>query len=164
MSTKAVLRTRCHTDAALADMDRRFATAWRSGRSSAHVFTCESPAALFRILTPKRWELLERLQALGPTTRAGTGASPGAGHEAGPRGRNRPARGRPRREDRAWQDSGAVLGHRSGFCVACSMSDRTRLCPNTPVCQPGKPLQVRPAPQMLSIYTVAKRHLVVPQS
>ena len=68
MSTKAVLRTRRHTDAALADMDRRFATAWRSGRSSAHVFTCESPAALFRILTPKRWELLERLQALGPTT------------------------------------------------------------------------------------------------
>ena len=26
----------------------------------------ESPAALFRVLTPKRWELIERLQKLGP--------------------------------------------------------------------------------------------------
>jgi hypothetical protein len=29
------------------------------------VFTFESPAALFRVLTPKRWELVERLRALG---------------------------------------------------------------------------------------------------
>lgn len=68
MSTKAVLRIRRDAGAALADMGKRFAVAWRSGRSSAHVFTFESPAALFRLLTPKRWELIERLQALGPTS------------------------------------------------------------------------------------------------
>jgi predicted transcriptional regulator len=27
-----------------------------------------SPAALFRVLTPKRWELIERLQTTGPST------------------------------------------------------------------------------------------------
>lgn len=68
MSTKAVLRIRRDSVATMAGMGKRFATAWRSGRSSAHVFTFESPAALFRVLTPKRWELVERLQAQGPTT------------------------------------------------------------------------------------------------
>ena len=64
--TKAVLRIRRDADAALAEMGKRFTAAWKSGRASLHVFTFESPAALFRVLTPKRWELLERLQALGP--------------------------------------------------------------------------------------------------
>jgi len=32
------------------------------------VFSFESPAALFRVLSPKRWELIERLQALGPVS------------------------------------------------------------------------------------------------
>jgi len=32
------------------------------------VFSFESPAALFRVLSPKRWELIERMQALGPTS------------------------------------------------------------------------------------------------
>lgn len=68
MNTRAVLRIRRDADASLAEMGGRFVTAWRSGRSSSHVFTFESPAALFRVLTPKRWELLERLQSLGPTT------------------------------------------------------------------------------------------------
>jgi predicted transcriptional regulator len=31
----------------------------------------ESPAALFRILTAKRWELIERLQTTGPTALRG---------------------------------------------------------------------------------------------
>jgi hypothetical protein len=31
----------------------------------------ESPAALFRVLTAKRWELIERLQTTGPTTLQG---------------------------------------------------------------------------------------------
>ena len=68
MSTKAVLRIRRDVDAAMADMGKRFTTAWRTGRSSSQVFAFESPAALFRVLTPKRWELIERLQALGPTS------------------------------------------------------------------------------------------------
>jgi predicted transcriptional regulator len=66
--TKAVVRIRRDTDAALAEMGKRFSAAWKSGRSSVHVFTFESPAALFRILSPKRWELVERLQALGPVS------------------------------------------------------------------------------------------------
>jgi predicted transcriptional regulator len=65
---KAVLRIRRDADAALAEMGKRFTAAWKSGRSSAHVFAFESPAALFRVLTPKRWELVERLQALGPSS------------------------------------------------------------------------------------------------
>lgn len=73
--TKAVLRIRRNTDAALGDMGKRFTVAWKSGRSSAHVFTFESPAALFRLLSPKRWELLERLQSLGPSSLRGLARS-----------------------------------------------------------------------------------------
>jgi len=73
--TKAVLRIRRNTDAALTDMGKRFTAAWKSGRSAAHVFTFESPAALFRVLSPKRWELLERLQSLGPSSLRGLARS-----------------------------------------------------------------------------------------
>ena len=67
--TKAVLRIRRDTDAVLIEMGKRFTAAWKSGRSSsAHVFSFESPAALFRVLSPKRWELIERLQAVGHTS------------------------------------------------------------------------------------------------
>ena len=67
--TKAVLRIRRDTDAVLKEMGRRFASAWTGGRpTAAHVFSFESPAALFRVLSPKRWELIERLQRVGPTS------------------------------------------------------------------------------------------------
>jgi predicted transcriptional regulator len=72
---KAVLRIRRKTDAALADMDKRFTAAWKSGKSRAHVFTFESPAAMFRVLSPKRWEILERLQSLGPSSLRGLARS-----------------------------------------------------------------------------------------
>ncbi len=65
--TKAVLRIRRDSTAVLEEMGRRFAATWKTGRpAAAHVFSFESPAALFRVLSPKRWELIERLQALGP--------------------------------------------------------------------------------------------------
>jgi len=64
--TKAVLRIRRDAGVALAEMGKRFTAAWRGRRTTAHVFTFESPAALFRVLTPKRWELVEKLQSLGP--------------------------------------------------------------------------------------------------
>ena len=73
--TKAVLRIRRDRDAALADMGQRFTTAWTSGKSAVHVFTFESPYALFRMLTPKRWEILERLQSLGPSSLRGLARS-----------------------------------------------------------------------------------------
>lgn len=66
--TKATLRIRRDTGAVLSEMGKRFTAAWRSGRSAGHVFTFESPAALFRVLSPKRWELIERLQSVGPTS------------------------------------------------------------------------------------------------
>ena len=67
--TKAVLRVRRDTGAVLEEMGQRFASAWKSGRpTSARVFSFESPAALFRVLSPKRWELIERLQLTGPTS------------------------------------------------------------------------------------------------
>ena len=73
--TKAVLRIRRDADAALSEMGKRFTAAWKGRRSSAHVFTFESPAALFRVLTPKRWELVEKLQALGPMSVRGLARS-----------------------------------------------------------------------------------------
>jgi len=73
--TKAILRIRRNADAALVEMGARFTTAWKSGKSSAHVFTFESPSALFRVLTPKRWEILERLQQLGPSSLRGLSRS-----------------------------------------------------------------------------------------
>ena len=66
--SKAVLRIRRDTDAVLTEMGKRFSATWKSGRSAVHVFSFESPAALFRVLSPKRWELIERLQALGPVS------------------------------------------------------------------------------------------------
>lgn len=43
-----------------------FLTAWQTGEYSGEHFSFESPAALFRVLTPKRWELIECLQKTGP--------------------------------------------------------------------------------------------------
>lgn len=65
---KATIRIRKNTDAALRQMRERFVKAWTSGRSAGDTLEFESPAALFRVLTPKRWELIERLQQLGPSS------------------------------------------------------------------------------------------------
>lgn len=61
----ATIRIRRHTATALAEMGERFIRAWHEGKSDADTFEFESPKALFTVLTPKRWELIERLQALG---------------------------------------------------------------------------------------------------
>ena len=45
---------------------RRFAKAWRTGRGAGEVISFESPEVLFRRITPKRWTLLNALQAMGP--------------------------------------------------------------------------------------------------
>jgi predicted transcriptional regulator len=42
--------------------------AWKTGKAAGDTLQFESPAALFRVLTPKRWELVERLQTLGPSS------------------------------------------------------------------------------------------------
>jgi len=65
---KATIRICRDTDAALKEMGARFVKTWKSGKSAGDVLTFESPAALFRVLTPKRWELIERLQGLGSSS------------------------------------------------------------------------------------------------
>lgn len=65
---RATIRIRRDTDAALKEMGERFVKAWKTGRSAGDTLQFESPAALFRVLTPKRWELIERLQKLGPSS------------------------------------------------------------------------------------------------
>lgn len=61
----AIIRIRRNTAAALADMGDQFLKAWHEGKSDIDTFEFESPRALFAVLTPKRWELIERLQKLG---------------------------------------------------------------------------------------------------
>jgi predicted transcriptional regulator len=65
---KATIRIRRDSGEVLAEMGARFVKAWKSGKGAGDVLTFESPAALFRALTPKRWELIERLQSLGPSS------------------------------------------------------------------------------------------------
>ena len=61
----ATIRVRSDTDQALREMREQFLTARQTGNYQGEVFEFESPAALFRLLTPKRWELLETLQSAG---------------------------------------------------------------------------------------------------
>lgn len=65
---KVTIRIRKDADAALQEMSERFVKAAKTGRGAGDALTFESPAALFRVLSPKRWELIEKLQALGPSS------------------------------------------------------------------------------------------------
>ena len=68
MKRKLTIGIRRTAAEALDEMGARFADAWRMGKSSSDSLQFESPAALFRVLTSKRWELIERLQSMGPTS------------------------------------------------------------------------------------------------
>jgi predicted transcriptional regulator len=68
---KAIIQVRRDDDAVIAEAARGFVRAWKTGKSNGDVFTFSSPAQLFAILTPKRWEMIERLQALGPISLRG---------------------------------------------------------------------------------------------
>jgi hypothetical protein len=59
---KATIRIRRDTQRTLKEMGERFVKAWKTGKSDGDLLQFESPAALFRVLTAKRWELIERLQ------------------------------------------------------------------------------------------------------
>lgn len=48
-----------------------FKRAWKSGRYQGETLSFASPSALFRVITPARWTLIERLQALGPSSLRG---------------------------------------------------------------------------------------------
>lgn len=75
MNRTATIRIESDTGSALARGARRFERAWRTGKDQGSDFTFESPAALFRALTPARWAAIERLQALGPSTLRGLARS-----------------------------------------------------------------------------------------
>jgi predicted transcriptional regulator len=65
---KVTIRIRRDTNTALREMGERFVRTWKTARSAGSTLEFESPAALFRVLSPKRWELIERLQSIGPSS------------------------------------------------------------------------------------------------
>ncbi|MEO6029726.1 MAG: hypothetical protein ABIR79_22900 [Candidatus Binatia bacterium] len=52
--------------AGLSQTGKRFSKVWKTGRAVGEVISFESPEVLFRRITPKRWTLLNVLQAAGP--------------------------------------------------------------------------------------------------
>lgn len=62
-----ILTIRIETDAsgALERAGQQFIDAWRQGDYTGEVMSFESPAALFRLLTPARWGILAALQKAG---------------------------------------------------------------------------------------------------
>jgi len=71
MRKTAIIRIERDAAAALERGACLFVRAWRSGRDQGSHFSFESPTALFRSITPARWAVIERLQALGPSTLRG---------------------------------------------------------------------------------------------
>lgn len=67
---RAHIQIRSDAEALLAESLARAAEAARTGIPSDPVatFTFSSPAQLFSALSPKRWELIEHLQKLGPSS------------------------------------------------------------------------------------------------
>ncbi|WP_158818025.1 transcriptional regulator [Methylocapsa sp. S129] len=57
-------------DATLDAMGKDFVEAWKTEAPSNPVatFTFSSPAQLFSVISPKRWELIEHLQKIGPSS------------------------------------------------------------------------------------------------
>ena len=74
---KATIKIRRDDDQLLTEAASAFVKAWRTGKSDGDSFTFASPAQLFTVLPPKRWELIERLQALGPSSLRGLGRALG---------------------------------------------------------------------------------------
>ena len=71
MNRIATIRIERDTSAALDRGARQFVRAWKTGKDLGTHFSFESPEALFRCLSPARWAVIERLQALGPSTLRG---------------------------------------------------------------------------------------------
>lgn len=76
---RAVIRIDSHTNASslLDRMAGDFIEAWKTGGDGDPVatFTFSSPAQLFSVISPKRWELIERLQKIGPSSLRGLARS-----------------------------------------------------------------------------------------
>ncbi|MGP4668742.1 HVO_A0114 family putative DNA-binding protein [Agrobacterium pusense] len=74
---EAFIQIRAASDAALNEVFERATNAMHSGNPSepVAVFTFSSPAQLFSVITPKRWELIEHLQKIGPSSIRGLARS-----------------------------------------------------------------------------------------
>jgi len=72
---EAIIRVRDDEEATLAEAGERFKRVWKTGQPTAAVFTFNSPAQLFSVISPKRWQLIERLQHIGPSTIRGLARS-----------------------------------------------------------------------------------------
>ncbi len=66
--TEAIIRILSDDSAVINEAANRFKKTWKSGKQGAAVFTFSSPAQLFSVISPKRWEMIEKLQHLGPST------------------------------------------------------------------------------------------------
>lgn len=66
--TEAIIRIVNDDNAILTEAAARFKKTWKTGTAGPAVFTFSSPAQLFSVISPKRWQLIERLQHLGPST------------------------------------------------------------------------------------------------
>ena len=74
---EALIQIRTDSEAAFDDAFQRATSAMRSGRPSDPIatITFSSPAQLFSIITPQRWELIEHLQKIGPSSIRGLARS-----------------------------------------------------------------------------------------
>jgi len=69
---RAVIQIRPGGDVmtAVREMGKDFIETWKNGKPADPLYTLtfSSPSQLFSVITPKRWELIERLQAIGPSS------------------------------------------------------------------------------------------------
>ncbi|WP_028748190.1 hypothetical protein [Rhizobium mesoamericanum] len=74
---EALIQIRSDSEAVFNEALDRATRAMRTGEPSepVAVFTFSSPAQLFTIINPKRWELIEHLQKLGPSSIRGLARS-----------------------------------------------------------------------------------------
>ena len=66
--TEAIIRIVSDDETILNEAADRFKKTWKSGKPSPAVFTFSSPAQLFSVISPKRWQMIEKLQHIGPST------------------------------------------------------------------------------------------------
>jgi predicted transcriptional regulator len=66
----ALIEVRTDSEAVLKEMGEGFIKAWKTGKPSVPLATISFSTAtqLFAVFTPKRWELIEQLQKLGPSS------------------------------------------------------------------------------------------------
>jgi predicted transcriptional regulator len=76
---RAIIQVRAEQDASavLESMGRDFVDAWKGAKATDPIatFTFSSPTQLFWVISPKRWELIEHLQRIGPSSIRGLSRS-----------------------------------------------------------------------------------------